>query len=65
MVLVYVRPTTLVLSDMAPKFSGVPSVDKDRQLWLAEDALDFATISLVEGGCFVTKAGLMRCNLIS
>ena len=32
----------VVLSDMAPKFSGSPSLDRDRQAFLVEDAYEFA-----------------------
>ena len=45
----------LVLSDMAPNISGVPSVDQPRAIYLAELALDFARARLAPGGGLVTK----------
>ncbi len=45
----------LVLSDMAPNLSGIPSVDQSRSIYLAELALDIAATVLMEKGCFVTK----------
>jgi 23S rRNA (uridine2552-2'-O)-methyltransferase len=45
----------LVLSDMAPNFSGVPTVDQPRSMHLVELAEDFATAYLKVGGAFLTK----------
>jgi 23S rRNA (uridine2552-2'-O)-methyltransferase len=45
----------LVISDMAPNFSGVRSVDQPRSLYLAELALDFAQKVLKAKGCFIVK----------
>lgn len=45
----------LVISDMAPNFSGVRSVDQPRALYLAELALDFAKKVLKRKGCFIVK----------
>lgn len=50
------RPVDLVISDMAPNFSGMRSVDQPRAIYLAELALDFATKVLKPKGCFVVKA---------
>jgi 23S rRNA (uridine2552-2'-O)-methyltransferase len=45
----------LVMSDMAPNISGVPSVDQPRAMYLAELALEFARTRLTPGGALVTK----------
>lgn len=45
----------LVLSDMAPNISGIPSVDQARGMALCELALDFADRFLKPGGDFVVK----------
>lgn len=45
----------LVISDMAPNFSGISSVDVLRAVYLAEIALDFANEVLVPGGCMLVK----------
>ena len=45
----------LVLSDMAPNMSGVPSVDQARSIGLAELALDFADKALKPGGDLLIK----------
>jgi 23S rRNA (uridine2552-2'-O)-methyltransferase len=45
----------LVLSDMAPNFSGVASVDQARHYGLAELALEFAVHWLKPEGAFVVK----------
>jgi len=45
----------LVMSDMAPNISGVPSVDQPRARYLAELALEFARARLTPGGALVTK----------
>lgn len=50
------RPVDLVISDMAPNFSGMRSVDQPRAIYLAELALDFAKKVLKPKGCFVVKA---------
>ncbi|MBS0575653.1 MAG: 23S rRNA (uridine(2552)-2'-O)-methyltransferase RlmE [Proteobacteria bacterium] len=50
-----VRAVDLVLSDMAPNFSGMDTVDQPRALHLAELARDFATAHLKPDGAFVTK----------
>lgn len=49
------QPAGLVLSDMAPNISGVPSVDQPRAMYLAELALDFARSRLAPGGALVAK----------
>ena len=45
----------LVLSDMAPNFSGVDAVDQPRMMHLAELAMDFADGHLKPGGAFLIK----------
>jgi len=45
----------LVISDMAPNFSGVSSVDQDRSMHLAELALEFALDHLSADGSFLVK----------
>jgi 23S rRNA (uridine2552-2'-O)-methyltransferase len=45
----------LVLSDMAPNTTGHTATDHVRIMALAEGALDFAELVLVEGGAFVAK----------
>lgn len=45
----------VVLSDMAPNFSGISGVDVLRAVYLAEIALDFAKQVLEPKGCFLVK----------
>jgi len=45
-----------VISDMAPNFSGIDSVDQLRSMALAEMALEFALNVLPESGGFLIKA---------
>ncbi len=45
----------LVISDMAPNMSGVPSVDIPKAMYLVELALDMAVRVLKPGGGFVAK----------
>lgn len=52
---VQLKPIDLVISDMAPNFSGVRSVDQPRSIYLAELALDFARKVLKPKGCFIVK----------
>jgi 23S rRNA (uridine2552-2'-O)-methyltransferase len=49
------KPIDLVISDMAPNFSGVRSVDQPRSIYLAELALDFAQKVLKLKGSFIIK----------
>jgi 23S rRNA (uridine2552-2'-O)-methyltransferase len=49
------RPVDLVLSDMAPNISGVPSSDAARMVYLNELAADFAFQRLVPGGALLMK----------
>ncbi|KAJ2533456.1 2' O-ribose methyltransferase, partial [Coemansia sp. RSA 1937] len=49
------RPVGLVLSDMAPSFSGTKSLDALRTLALCEDVVDFAEEFLDTGGSLVLK----------
>lgn len=49
------KPIDLVISDMAPNFSGMRSVDQPRSIYLAELALDFAQKVLKPKGCFIVK----------
>lgn len=48
-------PFQAVLSDLAPKTSGIRGVDEARSLALAERALDLALSVLEPGGAFVVK----------
>lgn len=45
----------LVLSDIAPNMSGIPSADQARSIYLAELVLEFAREHLVTGGRMVIK----------
>lgn len=49
------RKIDLVISDMAPNFSGIRDIDLPRAVYLAEIALDFAKEVLVPGGCLLVK----------
>ena len=49
------RPVDLVMSDIAPNISGIPTVDQARSIHLAELALDFACQHLTPGGRFLVK----------
>lgn len=49
------KAVDLVISDMAPNMSGVPSVDQARSSGLAERALDFADKALKPGGDLLMK----------
>jgi 23S rRNA (uridine2552-2'-O)-methyltransferase len=49
------NPIDMVISDIAPNFSGIPSVDQPRSIYLAELALDFAKQVLKPKGCFIVK----------
>ncbi len=49
------KPVDLVISDMAPNMSGVPSVDQARSIATAELALDFADKALKPGGDLLLK----------
>ena len=49
------RKLDLVLSDMAPNMSGIPSSDMARSMDLAELARDFAVSHLQPGGGFLVK----------
>lgn len=48
-------PVDIVISDMAPNISGVPSVDQPRSLLLAELALEMVDHMLRKGGSFIVK----------
>lgn len=45
----------VVVSDMAPNFSGIKTSDQAKVIYLAELALEFATKTLVKKGIFLTK----------
>ena len=45
----------VVMSDMAPNFSGVNAVDQPRSLYLVELAAEIAANILVSGGIFIVK----------
>ncbi len=49
------RPVDLVLSDMAPNFTGQSVVDQPRSIYLAELALDMCGEFLSPGGSFLVK----------
>jgi 23S rRNA (uridine2552-2'-O)-methyltransferase len=49
------KPVGLVISDMAPNFSGVSAVDQDRSIYLAELAMEFAVEHLNPDGSFLVK----------
>jgi 23S rRNA (uridine2552-2'-O)-methyltransferase len=49
------RPVDVVLSDMAPAFSGVDAIDQPRSIYLAELALDLAGRVLKPGGAALIK----------
>lgn len=49
------RPVGLVISDMAPNFSGVVSADRARAIHLAELAMEFALEHLTPEGSFLVK----------
>ena len=47
--------SNVVISDMAPNFSGMRSVDQPKAMYLAELALDFTRQVLRSKGCFIIK----------
>lgn len=49
------RGVDLVMSDIAPNISGIPTSDQARSIHLAELALDFARQHLSPGGKFLVK----------
>jgi len=49
------EPLDLILSDMAPNFSGHKAVDIPRSMYLVELAVDFARLMLSQGGALVVK----------
>lgn len=49
------RPVGLVISDMAPNISGIPSADQARAMYLAELAMEFAVAHLTPEGSFLVK----------
>jgi 23S rRNA (uridine2552-2'-O)-methyltransferase len=49
------RKVDLVISDMAPNFSGIRDVDLPRAVYLVEIAFEFAQEVLVPGGSLVVK----------
>ncbi|WP_079433629.1 RlmE family RNA methyltransferase [Zoogloea sp. LCSB751] len=49
------RGVDLVMSDIAPNISGIPSSDQARSIHLAELALDFGRQHLSPGGKFLVK----------
>ncbi len=48
-------PFDIVMSDMAPKTTGIRLTDQTRSLELVEEAFAVATIYLATGGIFITK----------
>ncbi|MDP8034252.1 23S rRNA (uridine(2552)-2'-O)-methyltransferase RlmE [Pasteurella atlantica] len=49
------KKVDVVMSDMAPNFSGLPSVDIPRSMYLVELALDMCRQVLTKNGSFVVK----------
>lgn len=49
------RKADVVLSDMSPNMSGIPSSDQARSMGLAEAALEFAALHLKPDGAFLVK----------
>ncbi|MDZ4200780.1 MAG: 23S rRNA (uridine(2552)-2'-O)-methyltransferase RlmE [Gallionella sp.] len=49
------KAVDLVISDMAPNISGIPSADQARAMYLAELALEFALEHLTPKGSFLVK----------
>ena len=49
------KTVDVVVSDMAPNFSGIKVSDQAKVMYLAELALDFATKTLANKGVFLTK----------
>lgn len=49
------RKVDLVISDMAPNFTGITAVDVLRTVYLVEIAFEFAQEVLVPGGCLLVK----------
>ena len=49
------REVNVVISDIAPNFSGISAVDQPRSVYLSELALDFAVNVLAENGDFLIK----------
>lgn len=49
------QPIDLVLSDMAPNFTGVDSIDQPSSMYLVELALQFALENLSKEGVFLVK----------
>lgn len=49
------RQVDLVMSDIAPNISGIPTSDQARSIYLAELALDFANQHLGPSGRFLVK----------
>jgi 23S rRNA (uridine2552-2'-O)-methyltransferase len=50
------RPCDLVISDMAPKLSGIEVADAARMADLVELTLGFARVQLRSGGCLLVKS---------
>ncbi len=49
------QPADLVISDMAPNLTGIPTTDQARLFGLAEMAMEFAVRSLKPEGSFLVK----------
>ena len=49
------KPVQVILSDCSPKLSGSKSLDRERQLWLAQLSFNLAKKFLAKKGHFVTK----------
>lgn len=53
--LIGTQPVSVVLSDMAPNFSGSARTDHLRSMELVLQAFEFATTVLADGGSFLCK----------
>ncbi|MHA2406308.1 MAG: RlmE family RNA methyltransferase [Candidatus Hermodarchaeia archaeon] len=49
------KPAQVILSDCSPKLSGSKSLDRERQLWLAQLSFNLVKRFLAKKGHFVTK----------
>ncbi|CAL4322777.1 Ribosomal RNA large subunit methyltransferase E [Buchnera aphidicola (Thelaxes suberi)] len=49
------KPIDLLVSDMAPKTTGIASIDVSKSIYLAQLAFSIAKIVLINSGCFLVK----------
>ncbi len=50
------KKVQVIMSDMAPNMTGIPSIDIPRSIYLVELALDMCRDVLTSGGSFIVKA---------